>query len=170
MKEYSNEYLVDECKRIEEDSMYNAETHHQIASSGERLGFWVKFIPAAVAAGSGIAILKGSPTWVAWLSIISGVAFALTFILDPDRRQNDNTKAAKDYTVLKHEARALYQTFSHEMSQLEFYLSVRLLRERYNIIVSQTPKTTDKAFEKARLKIKSGRHTPDFEEKESGHE
>ena len=88
----------------------------------------------------------------------------MTTIIGPDKRANDHTKAAKDYTVLKHDARALYQTFSHEMSQSEFYLSVRLLRERYNNLVSQTPKTTDKAFEKARAKIKSDRHTPDFKE------
>ena len=170
MPEQNKEHLIKECMRVEEDCMYTAETHHVIASSSEKIGFWVKAIPAAVAAGSGIAILKGFPIWVAWLSIISGIAFALTFLLDPDRRKNDHTKAAKDYTVLKHEARSLYQTFSHEMNQSEFYMSVRLLRERYNNLVSQTPKTTDKAFEKAREKIKAGRHTPDFEEKEPGYE
>lgn len=170
MAEQSNEHLIKECMRIEEDCMYNAETHHTIASQSERISFWVKFIPAAVAAGSGIAILKGYPYWVAWFSIISGVIFALATILDPDRRANDQTKVAKDCTVLKHDARALYQTFSHEMSQSEFYLSVRLLRERYNNLVAQPPKTTNKAFEKARIKIKAGRHKPDFEEKESNQE
>ena len=165
----NNEHLITECKQIEDDCKYTAEAHHTIASGNEKMGLGLKIIPAGVAAGSGVALLSGYPSWVAWLAIISGVVFAMTTIMGPDKRANDHTKAAKDYTVLKHDARALYQTFSHEMSQSEFYLSVRLLRERYNNLVSQTPKTTDKAFEKARLKVKSDRHTPDFE-KQSGNE
>lgn len=170
MTEQSNEHLITECKRIEEDSEYTAEAHHIIAAGMERVSFWVKSIPAAVAAGSGASVLAGYPSWVGWFAIISGVVFALTMILNPDRNAIEQTKAAKAYTVLKHDARALYQTFSNEMDRSEFYHSVRLLRERYNNLVSQTPKTNDKAFEKARLKIKSERHTPDFEEKESKHQ
>jgi hypothetical protein len=160
-----NSHLINECKRIEEDCTYNAETHHSIASCNDRISFWIKFIPAAVAAGSGIAVLKGSPIWVAWLSILSGVVFALATILNPDRNANDHTKAAKDFTVLKHDSRALYQTFSHEMSQSEYYISVRLLRDRYNNLIRHTPKTSDKAFRKASKKIKAGSHRPDFEKK-----
>ena len=55
------------------------------------------------------------------------------------------------------------------MSQSEFYFSVRLLRERYNNLVAQIPKTTDKAFEEARAKIKAGRHEPDFEVKQASY-
>jgi len=160
-----NSHLINECKRIEEDCTYNAEAHHSIASCSDRISFWLKFIPAAVAAGSGVAVLKGYPIWLAWLSILSGVVFALATILNPDRHANDHTKAAKDFTVLKHDARALYQTFSREMSQSEYYISVRLLRERYNNLVRQVPKTTDKAFEKSRKKIKAKKHKSDFEKK-----
>ena len=36
--------------------------------------------------------------------------------------------------------------------------------QRYNNIVENSPETTDETFEKGRIKIKAGRHTPDFEE------
>ena len=165
MTEKSNEHLITECKRIEEDSMYNAETHHQIAASAKKNAFYIKFIPAVFAALSGILILLGVPTVVAWLSVLSGFILAIASVLDPDRKKNDNIKTAKDYTALKHDSRALYQTFSKEMSPSEFYISTRLLCERYNNIVNGSPETDDRAFEKARNKIRAGRHTPDFEEK-----
>lgn len=170
MPEESNEHLIRECMRIEEDSLYTGEAHYIIVSRTRRISFWVKFIPAAVAAVSGILILGGLPNWIAWLAILSGTAFALQSILNPDRKANDHSMAAKEYTALKHEARALYQTFSHEMDRDTFAVSVRILREKYNALVRHTPQTTVKAFEEGRKRIKAGRHTPDFEEKELVHE
>ncbi len=164
MAENTNEYLIKECMRIEEDSLYTAEAHYLLASTTKKIGFWVKIVPASVAAASGILLLNGCPTWVAWLAIISGAAFALQSILDPDRKANDYSTAGKEYTALKHEARAFYQTFSKEMSKSDFAVVVRMLREKYNFLVNHTPQTTEKAFEKGRKRIKGGRHTPDFEE------
>jgi len=65
---------------------------------------------------------------------------------------------------LKHEARALYQTFYKGMDHNSFSVMVQILRERYNMIVKLTPQTTIEAFEEGRKRIKAGRHTPDFEE------
>ena len=164
MTEQNKEHLIKECMRIEEDSMYSAETHHQIATSAKKTAFYIKFIPAVIAALSGILILAGVSIVVAWLSVLSGFILAITAVLDPDRKKNDHIKTAKDYTVLKHDSRALYQTFAREMGSSEFYISTRLLRERYNNVVNNSHETGDKAFEKARDKIKAGRHTPDFKE------
>jgi hypothetical protein len=165
MSEQNKDSLIKECMRIEEDCTYNAETHHQIAASEKKVAFSIKFIPAVIAALSGIFILMGASIAVAWLSVLSGIILAVASVLDPDRKKNDNIKAAKDYTVLKHDSRSLYQSFAQDMSPSEFYIATRLLREQYNNIVNNSPETNDKAFEKARSKIRAGRHTPDFEEK-----
>jgi len=168
--EKNNEHLIKECMRIEDDCLYTAEAHYILASKTKTIGFWVKIIPAAVAAASGILVLSGYPNWIAWLAIVSGAVFGLQSILDPDRKTNDYSTAGKEYTALKHEARALYQTFSKEMNRDEFAVAVRLLRERYGSLVKHTPQTTEKAFEEGRERIKAGRHIPDFEEKEPSHE
>lgn len=165
MSENNNEHLVTECKRIEGDSEYTAEAHYYLASNEKTKSFWVKIIPAIVAAGSGVLVLRGYPDWVAWLAVISGVVFGVQSILDPDRKANDYSTAGKKYTALKHDARALYQTFSKQMNRNEFDVAVHLLRQRYNDLVEHTPQTTDKAFEEGRKKIKAGRHKPDFGEK-----
>ena len=167
MPEENNDNLINECRRIEEDCLYTAEAHYIIADNAGRMSFWVKLIPALAAAASGAALLAGAPNWVAWFSVIAGVAFALQSIMNPDKKQEEHTLAGKGYTTLKHESRSLYQTFYKEMDRNSFSTWVRILRERYNMIAKMTPQTTNKAFEEGRKRIKVGRHTPDFEEIES---
>ena len=164
MSEKKDDHLIDECRRIEEDCLYNAETHYIMASGFNRIGFWVKLIPAIAAAVSGAALLSGAPNWIAWFSVIAGVAFALQSIMNPDKKYEEHSQAGKSYTALKHESRSLYQTFCKEMDRNSFLTMVMVLRERYNMIAKMTSQTTDKAFEEGRNKIKAGRHTPDFEE------
>ena len=161
------DHLVTECRRIEDDCKYTAEAHYNIAAGAGRIGFWVKFIPALAAAASGAALIAGAPNWIAWFSVIAGVAFALQSILNPDKKREEHSQAGKFYTSLKHESRALYQTFHKEMDRNSFSIMVRILRERYNMIAKLTPQTTVKDFEKSRVRIKAGRHEPDFEESKS---
>lgn len=164
MVENDISHLIKECMQIEDDCLYTAETHYIIAAKAGRTGFWVKLIPAIAAAGSGAAVLSGAPDWVAWFAVISGVAFALQSILNPDKKHDEHSLAGKCYTALKHESRALYKTFYKEMDHDSFSVMVRIVRERYNMIAKLTPQTTIKAFEEGRKRIKAGRHIPDFEE------
>jgi hypothetical protein len=161
------DHLITECRRIGEDCKYTAETHYNIAAGAGTVSFWVKFVPAAAAAGSGAAIIAGAPNWIAWFSVISGVAFALQSILNPDKKREEHSQAGKFYTSLKHESRALYKTFYKEMDRNSFSIMVRILHERYNMIAKLTPQTTLKHFERSRVRIKAGRHEPDFEESKS---
>lgn len=158
----NREHLILECKRIEDDSKYTGETHFQIASSASCKIFFVKAIPAVLSAISGVGLLVGGPEWLAWLAIISSAVFALNSVINPDRECLVHYSAGKHYTTLKHEARSLYKTFQHDLDKNTFAVIVSILRERYNKISELTPGTNNKAFEKARKKIKSGRHNPDF--------
>ena len=160
-------HLIDECRQIEDDCLYTAEAHYIIADVAGKVSFWVKLIPAFAAAASGAALLSGLPNWIAWFSVIAGVAFALQSIMNPDKKKDEHSQAGKSYTALKHESRSLYQTFYKEMDRASFSTTVKILRERYNMIAKMTPQTTVKAFEEGRKRIKAGRHTPDFKEQES---
>jgi len=158
------EHLISECKQIKDDCEYTAEAHHFIAGYQEIINYVVKLAPAIIAAWSGIQVLRGASTQIAWLAIISGVVFAVATILGPERWAAEHTKAAKDYTVLKHEARSLHEAFYPEMSQSEFYIAVRILREKYNSLVTHTPKTNNMAFKIAQKRIREDRHKPDYRE------
>ena len=167
MAEKDNQHLIDECRRIEDDCLYTAEAHYLGATKAGTVAFWVKLIPAIAAAASGAALLSRLPNWIAWFSVIAGVAFALQSILNPDKKREEHSQAGKCYTALKHESRALYETFYKEMDRESFHVMVRILRERYNMTAKLTPQTSIKDFEKGRVRIKAGRHTPDFKEQKS---
>jgi 4-hydroxybenzoate polyprenyltransferase len=99
MRGNDNNHLISECMQIEDDCKYTAEAHYIIASGAGKVNFWIKLIPAIAAAVSGAALLSGLPNWIAWFSVIAGVAFALQSILNPDKKQEEHSQAGKCYTA-----------------------------------------------------------------------
>lgn len=158
------ERLVTECKRIQEDSTYTAEVHHIMSNKLNKRAFWCKLIPASITVLTAFTLLVGSPNWVAWVTLLSGAITMLNIFMSPQARAREHLIAAKNFTVLKHESRSLHESFRGFLTKDEFFNAVRLLREKYNLVVQFTPPTDDKnAFEEARQRIKEGVHQPDFE-------
>jgi hypothetical protein len=153
------EGLVNECKQIEVDSTQTAETHHIIAHKASRRSFWLKFIPAIITVISACFLLAGSDKWVAWITAISGIVTVSNILLKCDEKAREHLFAAKNFTVLKHQARALHKTFKNFIDEKDFYHEVRALRDNYNLLVQYTPPTDDeKAYNKACERIKKGVH------------
>lgn len=159
------DHLVYECKKIEEDALYTAETHFQIAGYYKRLTFWSRFAPAIVTAISGTLIIIGYPKWVAWFSILGAMATTFGSIQGADRAFTDHTTCAKEYKAIQHIARYLYKTKQFELTRKDFFNEIDQLRLQVNELNKKSPQTIEKYFNKARNKIKAGIHTPDFDEK-----
>lgn len=81
--------------------------------------------------------------------------------LDSLKSHYDHLLAGKNFTALKHDARALHETFSLGMDDAELAIEAKKLHERYNDLVKFVPQTDDKAFNLARGKIQQGIHDPD---------
>lgn len=156
------ENLINECKRIEEDSMYNAETHYLIANKLSKRAFWFKFVPVIITGISALALLLGSPVWVSWITLTFSIISIVNILLEPERETKNHEFSAKSFTVLKHEARSLYETFKDFIDDKDFFYEVKRIREKYNWLVQITPPTDEKSFEKAKERIKKGVHKPDF--------
>lgn len=157
-----NKYLAKECKTIQDNCIYTAETHHIIASRNEKIAFWSQLAPAVIAALSGLLIVgQIIPVWWGWLTVISSVITAVANVLNPYKGYYDHLNAAKSFTILKQDARALCQTFSNGMNEKEFSAAVKDLHDRYNDIVRFTPPTDNKSFEEARKRVKAGIHEQD---------
>lgn len=154
--------LINECKQIQEDSTYTAETHHIIEKRLSKKTFWYKFVPPAITVSSAFALIVGMPNWVSWITIFSGLISILNILLEPEKKSKDHLFAAKNFTVLKHEARSLHEAFKDFMAEEEFYHNVKRLRERYNLLVQYSPSTEKEAFEEARKRIQTGVHKADF--------
>lgn len=165
MEEAKIKSLITECKQIEEDSLYTAEVHYLISHKLGVRAFWFKLTPALITTLSAFSLLVGAPNWVSWITMFSGITTIVNTFLEPEKKAKDHLFAAKNFTVLKHEARSLYETFKEFIDIGTFYQEVKRLREKYNLLVTMTPPTDDeKAWEKARQRIKSGVHKADFRE------
>lgn len=163
MNEQKIQNLINECKQIEEDSLYTAEVHYIIGSKLKRKSFWFKFIPALITVISVLFILIGAPDWIAWITLFGSVITIANMLLEPEKESKNHFSAAQNFTVLKHEARSLYESFKDFIDEKDLYHEVRRLRDKYNLYVQVTPPTDDeKAWEKARKNIKSGYHLADF--------
>ena len=150
------------CRKIEDDCKWNAEIHHQIASSASRLSFWFQIIPAICVAI--FAILVSQNLWLnvtVWLTLISGIITAIANIMNPKENYYQHLSAGKTFTILKQRAYALYTTFATDMSQESLSAEVKQLQEAYNIAVLNVPPTNNKAFDKATKRIKKSVHEPE---------
>ncbi|MCL4417349.1 MAG: SLATT domain-containing protein [Actinobacteria bacterium] len=158
--------LLQECKTIQDYCKYNAEAHHIIAAKNEKLSIWFQLIPAVIAALSGfqstglIIPQWTSPVW-GWLAATAAIVIAVSTVLNPLKAYFDHLNAAKSFVVLKHDARALCDTFSTDMNNETLKQAIKNLHERYNDLVKSAPPTTKEAFEEARKRINDGRHEPD---------
>ena len=160
------ERYKNECKQIKQNAEYTAETHHVIADRSKKLSFWLEVVPAVVAAVTGSLVAAGiAPIALLWLTVLGAVTSAIANVLNPKKDYYDHLNAAKHFTVLKHDARALQETFSVRMNEDQFCDKVEHLHQRYNDLVSLVPPTDDKAFMKARTKIQGDIHTPDLDSK-----
>lgn len=163
MENIKIEGLITECKQMQEDSTYTAETHHIIAHKLSKRAFRYKLVPVCITVLSAFALLLGAPNWVSWITLLSGIVTMLNVFMEPEKKAKEHLFAAKNFIALKHEARSLHESFKDFMNENEFYHSVKRLREKYNLLVQFTPPTDDEeACEKARKRIKKGVHEADF--------
>lgn len=153
--------LLSEVFVIQDNCLYTAESHHQIALRNKRKSTWFKVAPAILAAVMGTLAASGVlPEILAILAAISASVSAVANILNPDRDYQSHMSAARAYTALKHDARFLHDSFESCLSDEQFCESVRNLHQRYNDLVQMTPETDTKAFAIARDRIHQGIHDP----------
>jgi hypothetical protein len=156
------EAYINECKQIKQNAEYTAEAHHAIACFQKRLALGLQTVPAGIAAFSGAWVAAGqtSTQWL-WLTVISAVVASVASVLNPNKAYAEHLNAAKNFTTIKHDARALHQAFGQRMTDEAFAIAVENLHEKYNDLVKVSPPTTDRSFKKAQQKIQSNAHEPD---------
>lgn len=156
------ENYINEAKQIKQNCEYNAETHHIIAKRFKKWSFLLQVLPATVAAVSGSLVAAGkSPASLLVLTVVSSVITAIASILDPNKGYQDHLNAAKNFTILKHEARSLHETFGSRMTDEAFAIAVENIHRKYTDLVKMAPPTDDEAFMQAREKIQDRLHEPD---------
>lgn len=162
---HDSDHLLAACRRIAEDSLYTAQAHFEMASQkGRRASFWLVLLPSLVGFASGLAVAIGAPGWVGAFAACAGIVSAVATFLGVAKEATAHEIAGKLLTQLRHEARALCDTYAPpDMPRDLFAAQVRALQDRYRAFVASLPLTDDKAFTKAQAKIQSGTFRYDSE-------
>jgi hypothetical protein len=156
------EKYLDECRIIQQNCNYTAETHHIIALSAKRKAFWLEVIPSVIAAiTSALVTADVVGLWLLPFTIVSASISAITAILNPNKTYQDHIAAARNFAVIKHDARFLCESQSTKMKDDVLYIAIENLHLRYNELLKSVPPTDQKSFEKAQKRIKAGVHEPD---------
>lgn len=151
----------DECRRIEENSTYSAETHHILAKRQRLVYVALQLIPAVATALLGtLAVGEVVPPWVGVVALITAIFTAIGTVLNPQRGYYEHKSAAKAFTAIKHDARFVLGS-GERLETNCLAVSIKCLHDRYNGLVQAAPVTQDWAFERARKRIHSGVHAPD---------
>jgi hypothetical protein len=154
--------LIQECQTVAENALYNAQAHYFLAGSKEMRGRLLLVFPSAVAGVAGLLTALGQPAWLGAFAAIGGFFVTVATILGVDREPTAHRNAACQWTALRHEARALCDTWATEWPREQFVADVRRIDDRYLALNQALPATDKNSFEAARKQIQSGTHKPDF--------
>lgn len=164
----SSQHLVDECRIVAENCLYTAQAHFVLAVKAERQSRWLLIFPSIVAAISGILVAIGQPGWIGAFAAASGLVAGVASALGVDRKATIHKQAGNLMTALRHEARALCDTYWLELEHQQLFVEVRRINDKYNCLIQALEITDSASFEKARKRIKEGFFDPDFNRQKVG--
>lgn len=159
--------LVNECLMIAENCLYTAQTHFEMARRAgirsRRFILWPSVLSGAAGIGIPVGVFMSHKAW-ALLGIVPAVAGIVTAVAAYFGSSDESAHrvAGNLFTVLRHDSRALAETFASEMPLDQLTCKVRRLQDRYNTLVQSTEVTNPETLERARKTIKKGRFDPDF--------
>jgi hypothetical protein len=155
----NREKIINEAKRIEEDSLYSAKGHFYAGQCWVNINLWLGGIAAVLSAIAGASalsqfdyhnIVAGS------LSIIvAGLTAIITFI-NPNERASVHQKAGNRYNALRNDTRIFYDIELSEIDDKKATEDLKKLNDRRNKLNLESHQIPKWAFEKARKGIEEG--------------
>ena len=154
------EKLIDEAKRIEEDSLYSAKGHFEAANKWRNIHLWLGLPTAVLAALSGVSALTQFDyhnILAAFLAIFVAALTSVITFLNPNEKASSHQDAGNKYNSLRNKVRIFYEIDCRGKSSVE-ELTKRLnefgnLRDELN---QNSPQIPREAYERARKGIKEG--------------
>jgi hypothetical protein len=169
MPDNNIDHLIAECKTVAENSLYNAQAHYELADiikrRAEKKARWLVIVPSAVAGVAGVLTAVGLPVWIGAFSAVGGFLASVYSAFGETESPTKHRIAANQWTSLRHEARALSETYFKELPHEQFLAEARRIDDRYTTLCQALEPTDKEAFERARERVKSGVFTADFREK-----
>jgi len=164
----NREKIINEAKRIEEDSLYSSKGHFYAGQCWTKVNLWLGSISAvlsAIAGASALSQFDYHNIIAGGLAIIVAGLTATTTFINPNEKASIHQKAGNRYSALKNDVRIF---FDIEMSKLEDQKAIdnlKKLNDRRNKLNTDSHQIPKWAFEKARNGIEDGEAKYKIDEK-----
>ena len=154
------EKLIDEAKRIVEDSLYSAKGHFAAAGRWTNCHLWMG-IPtaflAAIASASALSQFDNHNIVAAFLAIIVTALTAVMTFLNPSEKAYSHRNAGNRYLSLRNTARIFFEIdCTQEKSDEELTKQLKELSKLLNELNQNSPLIPPWAYEKAKKDIEKG--------------
>src|SRR3989338_397158 len=155
----NKEKIINEAKRIEEDSLYSAKGHFYAGQCWLNTNLWLGGLSAvlsAVAGASALSQFDYHNIVAGGLSIVvAGLTAVITFI-NPNERATVHQKAGNKYNALRNDTRIFYDIEVSEVDDIKAIDYLKRLNDRRNKLNIESHQIPKWAFEKARKGIEEG--------------
>lgn len=154
-----NKNIIDEAKRIEEDSTYSAKGHFYASQCWVSTQLWLGGIASVLSGIAGASVLAKYDNFSLIGGILSLIVVTLTAVLtfiNPNQRSNEHLSAGNKYNSLKNDARIFHSIKILECDEVSAVKLLEKLNERRNKLNQDSPQIPKWAFEKARKGIEDG--------------
>ncbi|MFA6170522.1 MAG: SLATT domain-containing protein [Candidatus Margulisiibacteriota bacterium] len=155
----NQEKIINEAKRIEEDSIYSAKGHFYAGQCWVNMNLWLGGISAvlsAIAGASALSQFDYHNIVAGGLSIIvAGLTAVITFI-NPSERSVVHQKIGNEYNALRNDTRIFYDIEVNNMDEKRAIEDLKKLNDKRNKLNLESHQIPKWAFEKARKGIEEG--------------
>lgn len=151
--------LINEAKRIEEDTLFSAKGHFCAARGWTNIHLWLggsSAILAAIAGASALSKFDYHNIIAGVLSIIVATATALITFLNPSKRASIHQESGNKYKALRNNARIFYDIEINTLDEKNNAENLKKLNDQRNKLNLESPQIPRWAFKKARKGIEDG--------------
>jgi len=157
-------HIINEAKRVEEDSLFCYAGHSEEARFWQRIDLWIGIPTVVFAAVAGLlSFTKQNSILVGGLAFLVAAISSVSVFLDSKSQQMEHYKACIDYDDLKNRARWLYSIECAKNANGGHHEhlenSLKQLCEKLNELNAHTPIISERARRLANKNIASGRYT-----------
>lgn len=160
MSDNIKENIINETKRIEEDSLYSAKGHFAAANFWTNFHLWIgapTAILAAIASASALSQFDYHNVIAGILAIVVTALTAVTTFLNPNEKANSHQIAGNNYLSLRNKARIFSEIDClGESSNEELAEQLKELAGQREELNQNSPQIPRWAYKKARKGIEEG--------------
>jgi len=160
MEQTTKEKIINEAKRIEEDSLFSAKGHFYAAQKWASVHLWLGVpaaILAAIAGASALSQFENHNIIAGVLAIIVSALSAVATFLNPNEKSILHHNSGNQYNNLRNSARIFSEINLDLLSKEDDILhELKKLNEQRSELNQKSPQIPKWAYEKAKIGIEKG--------------